>query len=90
MFIKAKIDIANTQVSLRIPKEALQVQDGKEVVFIQDHGAFQPRPVEVGRRNGQYVEVIGGLKPGDVYAAKGAFLIKSQLSKASFGDGHNH
>ncbi len=90
MFITAKIDVANTQVALRIPKEAIQVHHGKEVVFIQDHGAFKPRPVKVGRRNGHYVEVIDGLKPGDVYAAKGAFLIKSQLSKASFGDGHNH
>jgi len=90
MFVKANIDIAKTKVALRIPTSALQTQDGREVVFALEDDVFKPRPVKVGRRNERYAEVTAGLTAGDIYAAEGAFLIKSQLSKASFGDGHNH
>ena len=44
----------------------------------------------IGRRNGQYVEIVSGLRVGDEIATKGSFLIKSELGKSSFGDGHNH
>ena len=90
MFIEAKIEVANEEVSVRIPKSALQSQEGEEVVFVNEAGEFRLRSVKIGQRNGRYVGIIAGLNAGEVIAEKGAFLIKSQLSKASFDDGHNH
>ncbi len=90
MFVNAVIDISAEDVALRVPKSALQTHEGKEVVFVSEHGVFEPRPVKRGRQNGQFVEVVDGLKPGELIVAEGAFVIKSQLSKESFGDGHNH
>ncbi len=90
MFIKAIIDISESKVAIRVPKSAIHTQDGKTVVFARKGEDFKPRPIEIGRQNARYAEVVAGLAPGEVYAAKGAFLIKSQLSKSSFGDGHNH
>ena len=48
------------------------------------------RRSQIGRRDAGYAEIIAGLAANDVIATDGSFLIKSQLSKASFGDGHNH
>lgn len=90
MFVNAAINTSSEVVALRIPKSALQSHEGNDVVFINEHGAFEPRPVKLGRQNGKFVEVIGGLKPGELIVAEGAFVIKSQLSKESFDDGHNH
>ena len=90
MFIKASIKVSDEAVAVRIPKSALQNNDGREVVFVNDSGQFKPRPVKIGRRNGKFAEVVSGLRSGEVIAAKNAFLIKAQLSKASFDDGHNH
>ena len=90
MFIKASIAISQSGVAIRVPKSAIHVQDGKTVVFANEEGAFKPRPVTVGRQNDHYAEITQGLKPGDTFASEGSFLIKAQLSKASFGDGHNH
>lgn len=89
-FVKAEIAISNTAAAVRIPKSALQNQNGKSVVFVADAGRFEARPVEVGEQDSTYVEVVSGLKAGETVVVDGAFVIKSQLSKASFGDGHNH
>ena len=90
MFIKASIAVSQSDVAIRVPKSAIHVQDAKTVVFANEDGAFKPRPVMVGRQNDHYAEITQGLKPGDTFASEGSFLIKAQLSKASFGDGHNH
>ena len=90
MFINAHVAIGETDVALRIPTSALHVQDSDTVIFTGENGIFKPRVVKVGRKNGQYAEIIDGLRAGEVYATDGSFLIKAQLSKAAFGDGHNH
>ncbi len=89
-FVKAEIAISKTAAAVRIPKSALQNQNGKSVVFVADAGRFETRPVEVGQQDSTYAEVVSGLKAGETVVVDGAFVIKSQLSKASFGDGHNH
>ena len=90
MFIKASIETGQMDAAVRIAGAAIHKHDDKDVVFTREGEAFKPRPVKLGRRNGQYVEIVSGLHAGEEIATKGSFLIKSQLSKASFGDGHNH
>lgn len=92
MFVTARISLTAEPVDMRIPASALQTHEGQSVVFVKegDDGALKPRPVTLGRSNGTYVEVLAGLKPGDAVVAKGAFLVKSQLAKSDFDDGHNH
>lgn len=90
MFVKASIAVSQSDVAIRVPKSAIHVQDTKTVVFANEDGAFKPRPVTVGRQNDHYAEITEGLKPGETFVTEGSFLIKAQLSKASFGDGHNH
>ena len=89
-FVKAEIAISRKAASVRIPNSALQSQDGKPAVFVAESGKFEPRLVEVGQQDSTYAEVVSGLKVGETVVVDGAFVIKSQLSKESFGDGHNH
>jgi cobalt-zinc-cadmium efflux system membrane fusion protein len=90
MFITAKVAVAKTSVELAVEKSALQNIEGQTVVFVKVGEGFEPQPIEVGRQNTVNVEVVSGLKAGDVYVSKGAFTLKAQLSKGAFGDGHNH
>jgi cobalt-zinc-cadmium efflux system membrane fusion protein len=64
--------------------------DEKTVVFVKDEDGFEPRTVVVGRSNGTHVEITSGLTSGQKYVSAGAFTLKAQLAKGSFGDGHNH
>jgi len=90
MFVNATIDVAATRAAIRIPNSALQTEDGMRVLFVGKDGIFRPRRVKIGQQNELFAEVLDGLEPGEIIATQGAFVIKSQLSKESFGDGHNH
>ncbi|HML90848.1 efflux RND transporter periplasmic adaptor subunit [Methyloceanibacter sp.] len=91
MFVTARIALSANPVDVRIPASALQTHEGQSVVFVKEgDGALKPRPVTLGRSNGTHVELLGGLKPGEEVVVEGAFLVKSQLAKSGFDDGHNH
>jgi cobalt-zinc-cadmium efflux system membrane fusion protein len=75
-----------TSAVLAVPVSAVQRIEGKTAVFVKRPGAgkgegdaFERRSVELGMSGGDLVEVRAGVKEGDVVAAKGAFLLKSEL-----------
>ncbi len=90
MFVRGEIHIEQQNATVRVPKVSLQTHEGKDVVFVAENGIFEARQVRLGKRDSEFVEVVSGLTAGETIVSQGAFLIKSQLSKASFGDGHNH
>lgn len=91
MFVKANIAVGEQQAAVRIPVGAIQRYEDNPVVFVQEHDEeFEPRAVQLGRGNSQYVEVVSGINAGEKYVAKGSFTLKAELEKASFDDGHNH
>jgi len=68
---------------LSIPREAVQGDPTKRVVFVEDFelpNAFLPVPVVLGEENERYVEVISGLFPTDAVVTKGSYAL-------SFADG---
>ncbi|MCL5885293.1 MAG: efflux RND transporter periplasmic adaptor subunit [Deltaproteobacteria bacterium] len=90
LFVTAKVSLGAVPVPILVPKTALQTLDELTVVFVEDEDGFEPRPVTVGRTNGTHVEVTSGLKPGQKFVSAGAFTLKAQLAKGSFGDGDGH
>ena len=90
LFVNASVDVDNREVSFLVPKTALQTIEDQPAIFIETPEGFAPQPVRLGRKNGTYIEVISGLKPGQRYVTRGAFTLKAQLAKDSFGDGHSH
>lgn len=90
MFVKAEIATGSENATIRIPRGAIQRFGEGSVVFVGKDGEFSPRPVRVGRMNGDFAEIVSGLESGETFVSQGAFTLKAQLSKESFGDGHNH
>lgn len=90
LFVTVNVAISSTPAEIVVPKSALQTFEGKNVVFVRTDKGFEPKPVEIGRQNGDMAEVISGLAAGQTYVSTGAFTLKAQLSKGAFGDGHNH
>lgn len=68
--------------SIALPEEAVQSVEGREVVFVASGKGFQAVPVTTGMRSGGRVEIVAGIKPGNVVATKGAFLLKAELTKS--------
>ncbi len=91
MFVSAKVSVMEKQAALVIPAGALVEVEGRPVVFVQEEtGHFEPRPVRMGQRAMDRVEILAGLKPGEKFIAQGAFLLKSELGKGSMESGHHH
>ncbi|MGQ3066091.1 MAG: HlyD family efflux transporter periplasmic adaptor subunit, partial [Sphingopyxis sp.] len=58
-----------------IADEALQTLEGRDVVFVRTKEGFRAQSVTVGQRSAGRVEILSGLKPGQIVATKNAFLL---------------
>ena len=66
-----------------IADEALQTLEGRDVVFVRTKDGFRAQQVTVGQRSAGRVEILAGLKPGQIVATKNAFLLKAELGKGA-------
>jgi membrane fusion protein, heavy metal efflux system len=48
---------------------------------------FEARRVELGATEGDHVEVVKGVRPGEEVATEGSFLLKTETLKESIGAG---
>lgn len=73
-----------------VPGEAVVLFQGAPTVFVAQDQEIKPQPVQPGKTEGGWTEIITGLEPGETIAVKGAFLLKSLLLKSQMGEGHGH
>tara|TARA_R110000782_G_scaffold30891_19_gene76636 strand:- start:1203 stop:2444 length:1242 start_codon:yes stop_codon:yes gene_type:complete len=90
LFVSVQVTLSNFTGDIVIPKTAIESIDNKSVVFIKTEEGFEPHPVELGRSDDTHVEVLDGLESGEQYVTQNAFVLKAQMQKSSFGDGHGH
>jgi cobalt-zinc-cadmium efflux system membrane fusion protein len=92
MFATVELSLpADAPPVVAIPEDALQDLDGNKVVFVTEKDAeFAARQVQAGRATGGMIEIVAGLKEGERYAVKGAFILKSELKKGEMKDEHGH
>ena len=66
--------------------------NGARVVFVPtgEAGEFEIRPLTTGQHADGRVEILDGLATGDRYVAEGVFVLKSQLLRDEFREGHAH
>lgn len=93
MFAQVRVDAppgasGGNGVGVVVPELAVQDFGGRTVVFVpgDSAGEFVARTVTVGERTGRGVRVLSGLLPGDRFVVSGAFQLKSELLKATFGE----
>jgi cobalt-zinc-cadmium efflux system membrane fusion protein len=80
-FVQANVIGARTEAPLAVAIDAIQTIHGEPVVFVQFGDRFEIRPVELGLRDEQYVEIRRGLKPGQTYVTRNSFVLKAELGK---------
>jgi membrane fusion protein, heavy metal efflux system len=75
-----------------VPVSAVIDDAGRPIVFVHTSGeSFERRPVTLGARQGDVVQVLEGVKPGERIVSKGAHLIRlASLSTQVPAHGHVH
>ena len=86
LFVTAELQIEEIDVPVAVRPAAIQSVNEKTVVFVVEGAAFEAREVELGTRDGSYVEVMSGLAAGDRYVAGNSFLLKAELGKSRVQD----
>lgn len=88
LFVAGHIVMAEKPIEISIKLSALQTLENRTVIFVRNGEKFEARDVELGERDGDRAEVVFGVEPGDVYAAKNSFVIKAEIGKASAAHEH--
>lgn len=90
MFAKVSLGVGSSSRALAVPRSAIVDEGDQRAVFIaEDGGKYEERVVELGRTQGEYVEILSGLEPGAKVVVKGAFVLKSEKVKGAL-KGHEH
>ncbi len=87
-FVRATVTVDDIPVELAVRQSAIQQFRDFRVVFAKIGDTYEVRMLEFGRRNADWVEVTGGLKPGTEYVTGNSYLIKADIEKS--GASHDH
>ncbi len=88
LFVTALVVQEETTVPVAVKRDGLQKFRDWDVVFVRVGDEFEARPLTLGRTEGEWVEVVSGLKPGERYATVNSFVLKADVGKA--GASHDH
>lgn len=88
LFVSIEVNAANLQVPVAVETEAVQTLGNHQVVFVREEKRFVPRSVKLGINDEKHIEVLEGLPPGTRYAARGSYIIKSELTKMTSEEGY--
>ena len=81
--------------AITVPLKSVQSTSDAHFVFVRDkdylkegaHKVFHVRQVRIGGKNGDHIELLAGVLPGEIVATEGSGAILAQLLRSSFGAG---
>lgn len=88
MAVRGLVSVDQRSVPLAVRTDAIQQFRDFRVVFAKIGQTYEVRMLELGREGPEWTEVLSGIKPGTVYAAKNSYVIKADIEKS--GASHDH
>lgn len=81
LFVEVEVPAGEKRKQMLVPKTALQKIEGQQCLFVINNEGFDVRAVTVGDCDDKNVEILSGLKQGDLYASDKTFILKAELKK---------
>jgi cobalt-zinc-cadmium efflux system membrane fusion protein len=88
LFVQGLAIVADHEVPLAVRQSGLQSFRDFTVVYARVRQTYEVRMLDLGRRDGEFVEVLSGLEPGTTYVSENSYLIKADIEKS--GASHDH
>jgi len=86
--VRARVTVSERRAALVVPLSAIQSLEGGQVVFVRSGETYSARPVKLGERDSEHVEVLQGVAAGDEIVVEQSYLVKSDIEKASAAHEH--
>jgi membrane fusion protein, multidrug efflux system len=80
LFAKGRIVTGVRSQVLQVPRSAVgafDLQAKKGSLFVVENGVARMREIQSGSVNGDMIEIVSGLKPGEQYVVRGGFNLKA-------------
>lgn len=87
-FVEGVVTVSEVPVLLAVRESGLQSFRDFTVVYARVGDAYEVRMLDLGRRDGEFVEVLGGLEAGTTYVVDNSYLVKADIEKS--GASHDH
>ena len=88
MAVRGLVTVDQRDVPLAVRTDAIQQFRDFRVVFAKIGETYEVRMLELGQQGPEWTEVVGGIKPGTVYASENSYVIKADIEKS--GGSHDH
>lgn len=85
-FVTAAIAFEEQTLPLVVPTAAIQTIGGEQVAFVRTEEGFAKRHVVLGQSDDSAVEVVSGLRLGEIIAVSNTFPLKADLVKTQAED----
>ena len=86
--VRARVTVSERPADRRRPSERHSDARGTTVVFVRSAETYTARPVRLGDRDAERVEVLDGVELGEEVVVEQSYLIKADIEKA--GAAHEH
>ncbi len=87
-FVDVELVVNEKSVPLSVRSQALQPIREWSVAFVKYGNIFEARPLEIGKNDGEFAEVLSGLKEGEVYVSENSYAVKAEIEKSSAVHAH--
>jgi len=87
-FVRGRVTVAETEVPLAVRRSALQTFRDFDVVYAKVGDVYEVRMLGLGRQDENFIEVLDGLSPGEIYVTGNSYLVKADIEKS--GASHDH
>lgn len=87
-FVQGLVEVGEVSAAVVVPRSSVQSSKGREVLYVREEDRFEERRVVLGRKDATRVEVLSGLRAGELVAAAGSFVVKADLGKSEAGHEH--
>ncbi len=88
LFVNVEMAREAVEAPVTVTADAVQTLEDRTVVFVKTDAGFVAQPVQLGRTDGQRVEIVQGLKAGTPYIAVGSFIAKAEVGKSTASHAH--
>ncbi len=92
LYVQVQVDTGAADFPVVVERQAVQLLDEVEVIFVEEGEEFAAMAVELGRSDREHVVILEGLEPGQRYVRRGAFELKAKIVTSGLGShaGHGH
>jgi cobalt-zinc-cadmium efflux system membrane fusion protein len=87
-FVTLELTLDEQTVPLAVPTRAIQTIRNWSVVFVKYGNLFEARPLELGKSDGKWTEVLQGLKKNESFVDQNSFILKAEIEKSSASHDH--